>query len=123
MSLCHGGTTFKLGIAVAPVTDWSYYDTIYTERYMRTPRENPEGYKASSVLEVAANLRSRLLLIHGSADDNVHVQNAMDVAERFVQADLPFDMAIYTDKNHSIYGGKTRDHLYKKMIAYLKAHL
>ena len=69
---------------------------------MRTPRENPEGYKASSVLEVAANLRSRLLLIHGSADDNVHVQNAMDVAERFVQADLPFDMAIYTDKNHSI---------------------
>ena len=123
MSLCHGGTTFKLGIAVAPVTDWSYYDTIYTERYMRTPRENPEGYKASSVLEVAANLRSRLLLIHGSADDNVHVQNAMDIAERFVQADLPFDMAIYTDKNHSIYGGKTRDHLYKKMIAYLKAHL
>ena len=123
MSLCHGDGTFKVGIAVAPVTDWRFYDTIYTERFMRTPQENPDGYKASSVLEVAHNLRGKLLLIHGSADDNVHVQNAMDFAELLVQRDLPFDMALYTDKNHSIYGGKTRDHLFKKMISYLQTNL
>ena len=123
MSLCHGQGTFKVGIAVAPVTDWRFYDTIYTERFMRTPQENPEGYKASSVLEAAGNLQGKLLLIHGSADDNVHVQNSMDLAELLVQRDIPFDMAVYTDKNHSIYGGKTRDHLYKKMISYLRAHL
>ena len=123
MSLCHGQGTFKVGIAVAPVTDWRFYDTIYTERFMRTPQENPEGYKASSVLEVAGNLQGKLLLIHGSADDNVHVQNSMDLAELLVQRDIPFDMAVYTDKNHSIYGGKTRDHLYKKMISYLRTHL
>lgn len=123
MSLCHGDGTFKVGIAVAPVTDWRFYDTIYTERFMRTPQENPDGYKASSVLEVAHNLRGKLLLIHGSADDNVHVQNAMNFAELLVQRDLPFDMALYTDKNHSIYGGKTRDHLFKKMISYLQTNL
>lgn len=123
MSLCHGDGMFKVGIAVAPVTDWRFYDTIYTERFMRTPQENPDGYKASSVLEVAHNLRGKLLLIHGSADDNVHVQNAMDFAELLVQRDLPFDMALYTDKNHSIYGGKTRDHLFKKMISYLQTNL
>ena len=123
MSLCHGDGTFKVGIAVAPVTDWRFYDTIYTERFMRTPQENPDGYKASSVLEVAHNLRGKLLLIHGSADDNVHVQNAMDFAELLVQRDQPFDMALYTDKNHSIYGGKTRDHLFKKMISYLQTNL
>ncbi len=123
MSLCHGQGTFKVGIAVAPVTDWRFYDTIYTERFMRTPQENPEGYKASSVLEAAGNLQGKLLLIHGSADDNVHVQNSMDLAELLVQRDIPFDMAVYTDKNHSIYGGKTRDHLYKKMISYLRTHL
>ena len=123
MGLCHGDGTFKVGIAVAPVTDWRFYDTIYTERFMRTPQENPDGYKASSVLEVAHNLRGKLLLIHGSADDNVHVQNAMDFAELLVQRDLPFDMALYTDKNHSIYGGKTRDHLFKKMISYLQTNL
>ena len=90
---------------------------------MRTPQENPDGYKASSVLEVAGNLQGKLLLIHGSADDNVHVQNSMDFAELLVQRDIPFDMALYTDKDHSIHGGKTRDQLYKKMISYLRTHL
>lgn len=123
MSLCHGQGTFKVGIAVAPVTAWEFYDTIYTERFMRTPQENPDGYKASSVLEVAGNLQGKLLLIHGSADDNVHVQNSMDFAELLVQRDIPFDMALYTDKDHSIHGGKTRDHLYKKMISFLRTHL
>lgn len=123
MSLIHGEGTFKLGIAVAPVTDWRYYDTIYTERFMRTPRENPEGYKASSVLTEASKLRGRLLLIHGSADDNVHVQNSMDLMTRLVDANIPFDMAIYTDKDHSIRGGNTSLHIYSKMAQYLIDHL
>ncbi len=123
MSLCHGEGTFKLGIAVAPVTDWAFYDTVYTERYMRTPQENPRGYEASSVLKAAKNLQGKLLLIHGSADDNVHLQNTMQFAEQLVQHNIPFDMAIYTDKDHSIYGGKTRLHLYNKMANYLLNNL
>lgn len=123
MSLCHGAGTFKLGIAVAPVTDWRYYDTIYTERFMRTPKENPEGYKSSSVLEAAHQLQGRLLLIHGSADDNVHLQNSMELISRLVEANKPFDMAVYTDKDHSIRGGKTSLHLYSKMAQYLIDHL
>ena len=90
---------------------------------MRTPQENPDGYKASSVLNVAKNLRGKLLLIHGSADDNVHVQNAMDFTELLVQAGIPFDMAIYKDRNHGIYGGNTRNHLYKRIITFLEENL
>lgn len=123
MSLCHGQGTFKVGIAVAPVTDWRYYDTIYTERFMRTPQENPEGYRQSSVLEVADRLQGKLLLIHGSADDNVHVQNTMDLTERLVGAGIDFDMAIYTDRDHSIRGGNTSLHIYSKMARYLQEHL
>lgn len=119
MSLTRGKGTFKLGIAVAPVTDWRYYDTIYTERFMRTPKENPSGYEQSAVLTHAAQLKGHLLIIHGSADDNVHVQNTMDLTARLVEADIPFDMAIYTDKDHSIRGGNTSRHLYKKMMAYI----
>lgn len=123
MSLIHGQGAFKLGIAVAPVTDWRYYDTIYTERFMRTPQENPEGYNASSVLKHADRLKGKLLLIHGSADDNVHVQNAMDLQARLVELNIPFDMAIYTDKDHSIRGGNTSYHLYSKMVSYLLREL
>lgn len=123
MALSRGQGTFRLGISVAPVTDWRYYDTIYTERFMRTPQENPEGYKQSSVLTHAHKLQGKLLLIHGSADDNVHVQNAMDVTTRLVEANIPFDMAIYTDKDHSIRGGNTSLHLYTKMLNFLKANL
>lgn len=123
MSLIHGKEAFKLGIAVAPVTDWRFYDTIYTERFMRTPQENPEGYDASSVLTHAHLLKGKLLLIHGSADDNVHVQNAMDLQARLVEANIPFDMAIYTDKDHSIRGGNTSYHLYSKMVSYLLREL
>lgn len=123
MSLCHGKGTFKLGIAVAPVTDWKYYDTIYTERFMRTPQENPDGYRKSSVLEVADKLQGKLLIIHGSADDNVHVQNTMDLTTHLVEAGIPFDMAIYTDKDHGIRGGKTSQHIYGKMARYVIEHL
>lgn len=123
MSLTRGKGTFKLGIAVAPVTDWRYYDTIYTERFMRTPKENPDGYKQSSVLARAGELQGKLLLIHGSADDNVHVQNALDLSAELTEANVPFDMAIYTDKDHSIRGGNTSLHLYSKMMKYLLENL
>lgn len=123
MSLVHGDGAFKLGIAVAPVTDWRYYDTIYTERFMRTPQENPRGYDATSVVEHADRLRGRLLIIHGTADDNVHVQNTYALTARLVEAGIPFDEAIYTDRDHSIRGGNTSLHLYIRMVEYLKAHL
>lgn len=123
MALTRGQGVFRLGIAIAPVTDWRSYDTIYTERFMRTPNENPEGYKASSVLELAPALRGHLLLVHGSADDNVHLQNTMAVSERLIQAGIPFEMAIYPDKDHSIRGGRTSLHLYSKMLHFLKANL
>lgn len=118
-----GGDLFKAGIAIAPVTHWKYYDTIYTERFMRTPRENPGGYDDNSPLSNPAGITADLLLIHGSADDNVHFQNSMEFSEALVQADVPFDMAVYTNRNHSIYGGNTRIHLYKKLTRYLKEKL
>ncbi len=122
LSMCKSDV-FKAGIAVAPVTNWRYYDNIYTERYMRTPSENADGYDQNSPLTHAGNLSGNLLIIHGSADDNVHVQNTMEFIERLVQADKQFDMMIYTNRNHSIYGGNTRYHLYKKMTDFLFENL
>lgn len=123
LSLEKGGEVFKAGIAVAPVTHWKFYDSVYTERYMRTPRENQEGYDNNSPLMNVKGITGRLLLIHGSADDNVHVQNSMEFTEAMVQAGIPFDMAIYTNRDHGIYGGNTRMHLYKKMTDFLKSTL
>lgn len=123
LTMCRGEGVFKAGISVAPVTDWRYYDTIYTERYLRTPQENPDGYTKGAPLHMAKNLKGNLLIVHGGADDNVHLQNAMDFVEVLVQHDIPFEMAIYTDKDHSIYGGNTRQHLYKKKIDFLKKNL
>ena len=100
-----------MSIAVAPVTNWRFYDTVYTERYMQTPQENPEGYDNNSPLTYAKNLNKKFLLVHGTADDNVHVQNSMRLIESFVQYDKQFEWAIYPDKNHGIYGGNTRHHL------------
>lgn len=114
---------FKAGIAVAPVTDWRYYDNIYTERFMRTPQENKQGYYDSSPINFVDKLNGNLLLIHGSADDNVHLQNTMEFAEALVQANKQFDMHIYTNKNHGIYGGNTRMHLYNKMLTFLLKNL
>ena len=119
MSMSTGNGTFKAGIAVAPPTDWKYYDSIYTERFMRTPNENFEGYAATSPIKLADKLQGKLLLIHGSADDNVHFQNSMEYAEALVQANKQFDMQVYKDRNHSIYGGNTRFHLYTKMSDFL----
>lgn len=118
-ALFKGNDTFSMAIAVAPVTSWRFYDTIYTERYMSTPQENPTGYDENSPINHVDKLKGDFLLIHGSADDNVHVQNTMRMVEALVQADKQFDWMIYPDKNHSIYGGNTRLHLYKKMTKFI----
>lgn len=122
MSLCRG-KVFRAGVAVAPVTDWRFYDTVYTERFMATPQVNNKGYEASSVLSIAHNLHGDLLVIHGTADDNVHLQNTMRLATELVKADIPFEMATYTDKDHSIYGGNNRQHLYSRIIEFLDRKL
>lgn len=119
MALSTGNGTFKAGIAVAPPTDWKYYDTVYTERFMRTPQENFEGYKATSPIEKAKDLQGKLLLIHGTADDNVHFMQSLDYAEALVQAGKQFDMHFYKDRDHGIAGGNTRYHLYTKMSNFL----
>ena len=118
-----GADTFSTAIAVAPVTNWRYYDTIYTERYMTTPQENASGYDENSPINHVEKLKGKYLLIHGSADDNVHVQNTMQMIEALVQANKQFDWAIYPDKNHGIYGGNTRIHLFNKMTDFIKENL
>jgi dipeptidyl-peptidase-4 len=118
-----GADVFKTGISVAPVTNWRFYDSVYTERYMRTPKENPDGYDDNSPLSHAEKIKGNYLLIHGSADDNVHLQNTMEFAERMVQSGVQFDMAVYTNRNHGIRGGNTTMHLYTKMTNYLKEKL
>ena len=123
LSMSKGGELFRAGISVAPVTSWRFYDTIYTERFMRTPSENPEGYDDNSPLFHAGKVKGRMLLVHGSADDNVHVQNTMEYAEALVQAGVQFDMAIYTNRNHGIRGGNTTMHLYKMKTDFLKREL
>lgn len=119
MAMSVGNGTFKAGIAVAPPTDWKYYDTVYTERFMRTPKENFEGYAETSPLRRAKDLQGKLLLVHGTADDNVHFQQTMDYAEALVQAGKQFQMQLYKDRDHSIYGGNTRYHLYTRMSEFL----
>ncbi|MGC6432258.1 MAG: S9 family peptidase [Jejuia sp.] len=117
--LFKGNDVFKMAIAVAPVTSWRFYDTIYTERYLGTPHNNPDGYDENSPITHVDKLKGDFLLVHGSADDNVHVQNTMRLIEALVQADKDFDWAVYPDKNHGIYGGNTRLHLYKKMTSFI----
>tara|TARA_R110002094_G_scaffold1557_11_gene6872 strand:- start:1234 stop:3465 length:2232 start_codon:yes stop_codon:yes gene_type:complete len=121
--LFKGNDVFKMAIAVAPVTSWRFYDTIYTERFLGTPQENPRGYDDNSPINHVDRLKGDFLLIHGSADDNVHVQNTMRLVEALIQADKQFDWAIYPDKKHSIYGGNTRLHLYKKMTNFIHEKL
>lgn len=122
MSMCEGREVFRCGVAVAPVTDWRFYDTVYTERYMRTPQENPEGYDCSP-LHRYQNIKGELLLVHGMADDNVHFQNSAELSEAFVQAGYQFDMQMYTNRNHNIYGGNTRRHLFTRIEKFLDERL
>jgi dipeptidyl-peptidase-4 len=118
-----GNDVFKMAIAVAPVTNWRFYDTVYTERYMQTPQENPSGYDTNSPINFVDKLKGKYLLIHGSADDNVHVQNSMQMMEALIQANKQFDSQIYPDKNHGISGGKTRIQLYHKMTTFINDNL
>ena len=111
MSMSEGTPIFKAGVAVAAPTDWRFYDSVYTERFMRTPKENMEGYNAASAINRANKLNGELLLIHGTADDNVHLRNNAEYSEALVQADKQFDMQIYTNRNHGISGGNTTKHL------------
>jgi dipeptidyl-peptidase-4 len=122
MSMCEGRGVFNCGVAVAPVTDWRFYDTIYTERFMRTPQENPDGYDCSP-LHRCERIHADLLLVHGTADDNVHFQNSAELAEALVQQDYQFDQQVYTNRNHSIFGGQTRHHLISRIESYLDRHL
>jgi dipeptidyl-peptidase-4 len=121
--LFKGADVFKMAIAVAPVTNWRFYDSVYTERYLQTPQENASGYDENSPINHVSKLKGSFLLIHGTADDNVHVQNTMQMIEALVQANKQFDWAIYPDKNHGIYGGKTRIQLYNKMTNFIKEKL
>ena len=121
--LLKGNDTFEMAIAVAPVTSWRFYDSIYTERFMRTPQENPSGYDENSPFNYPELLKGDYLLVHGSADDNVHLQNTMRMVEALVQANEQFDLAIYPDKNHNIRGGNTRVHLFTKMTNFIKENL
>jgi len=114
---------FKVGIAVAPVTNWRFYDTAYTERFMRQPRENASGYDNNSPINLTNKLTGSLFLIHGTADDNVHVQNVMEYADKLIQSGKQFDMFIYPNRDHSIAGGNTRKHLYTMMFDYLQRNL
>ncbi len=107
-----GADVFKTAVAVAPVTNWRYYDNIYTERYMRTPKENKEGYDDNAPESMASRLKGKFLLIHGTADDNVHFQNSAMLTEELIQANKQFESTYYPNKNHGIYGGNTRLQLF-----------
>jgi len=124
-SLCitKGAGVFSLAIAVAPVTNWRFYDTIYTERFLQTPQENAEGYDENSPINFVQELKGDYLLIHGTADDNVHFQNSMEMVNALVQANKPHDAYFYPNRNHGIYGGTTRLHLYHKMTRFLQERL
>ena len=123
MSMSEGTPVFKAGVAIAAPSDWRFYDTVYTERFMRTPKENMEGYEASSAMNRVDKLHGELLLIHGTADDNVHLRNASEYSEALVQADKQFDMHIYTNRNHGIRGGNTTKHLLTRVTNFFMEHL
>jgi dipeptidyl-peptidase-4 len=123
LAITKGADYFKMAIAVAPVTNWRYYDNIYTERYMRTPQENASGYDQNSPINHVEKLKGKYLLIHGTGDDNVHVQNTYEMTSALVKANKQFDLFVYPDKNHGIYGGNTRLHLYRMMTDYILNNL
>lgn len=123
MSMSEGRPVFRAGVAVAPPTSWRYYDTVYSERYMRTPKENPSGYDEVNPMARVDKLSGALLICHGLADDNVHFQNTAEYTEALVQADKDFKENIYTNRNHSIYGGNTRNHLFRQIVNFFNAEM
>ena len=123
LGITKGADVFKMAIAVAPVTNWRYYDNIYTERFMRTPQENADGYDRNSPINYVDNVKGKYLLIHGSSDDNVHFQNTMDMTSAMVKANKQFELFVYPNKNHGIYGGNTRNHLFQMMLNFIETNL
>lgn len=123
MAMSVENPVFRAGVAIAAPSDWRFYDTVYIERFMRTPKENADGYRATSAIERAPKLSGNLLLIHGTADDNVHYQQMAEYAEALVQANKQFDMQVYTNRNHFIMGGNTRTHLYERVANFFIEHL
>jgi dipeptidyl-peptidase-4 len=123
LAMTKGADYFKMGIAVAPVTNWRFYDNIYTERFMRTPQENAAGYDDNSPINFAKKIKGKYFLIHGSGDDNVHYQNSMDMITALTNANVQFDMFIYPNKDHGIYGGNTRNHLFNMLLNYTLENL
>lgn len=123
LAITRGADLFCTAIAVAPVTTWRYYNTIYTERYMRTPQENPSGYDDNSPVNYSKKLKGKFLLVHGTADDNVHVQNAMQMINALIDDNKPFEQFLYPDRNHGIFGGTTRLHLYNMMTRFIEQTL
>lgn len=118
-----GADYFKAAIAVAPVTNWKFYDNIYTERFLRKPADNKSGYEDNSPINFTKKIKGNFLLVHGSGDDNVHYQNSMELSRELVKNNIPFDFMTYPNKNHGISGGLTRTHLYNKMLKFLKENL
>lgn len=123
LCMTKGSEYFSAGIAVAPVTSWRYYDNIYTERYMRTPQENPDGYDDNSPINFTDQLKGSLLLVHGTGDDNVHVENSMEMIDALVKSNKQFDLMLYPNRDHGIYGGNTRLHLFQMMTDFIKKNL
>ena len=123
LAILKGNDVFKSAIAVAPITNWKWYDTIYTERFLQTPEENADGYESNSPINFADRLKGNLLIVHGDADDNVHYQNTAEMVKALVDANKQFDFMAYPNKNHNISGGYTRYHLYTKMTNFLKEKL
>lgn len=123
MTLMRGGSIFKMGMAVAPVTDWRLYDSIYTERYMRTPSENADGYRRTSTLTLTSGLSARFLLVHGTGDDNVHPQNSLQLLERLIEAGKPVQLMLYPNRTHAIDGGNALVHLFETLTDFVLTNL
>jgi dipeptidyl-peptidase-4 len=123
LALAKGNDVFKMAIAVAPVTNWRYYDNIYTERYMGLPQDNGAGYDDNSPINFVRDIKGKYLIVHGTGDDNVHFQNSVMMVNELIKNNIPFDSEFYPNKNHSIYGGATRYHLYNKMTNFILENL
>ncbi len=125
MSMSRGDGTLKAGVAIAPVTDWRFYDSVYTERFMRTPQQNSTGgYINASAVELAGRLQGgNLLLVHGTTDDNVHFQNTIEYTRALIKANKHFEMFVFPDKDHFISGGNTSEYLYEKVIGFYRLNL
>jgi dipeptidyl-peptidase-4 len=123
LAITKGADVFKTAIAVAPVTNWMYYDNIYTERFMRTPKENKKGYEQTAPINFVNKIKGKFLIIHGTADDNVHFQNSVMMVDEMIKKNVDFESAYYPNKNHGINGGSTTFHLYTKMTKFIKENL